>query len=475
MINIRLPKYSYSPRENSRGFLLVAVLGIFIVLSIIGFALLSQSADQYLLATNDYYNNNALYAAEAGIEQTVYQVNQNASFAGYTTAQTFSNDATQGKATYTTTVSGITGSNAKTILSKGEIFRYGSTTPLASRSVKVTIVGTNSTGNSVITGPGGLILGGSATITNGPVYVNGSISLGGTSSIGTAQQPLSVNVANDQCPTGTNPGSTYPQVCTNGTQPISLAYSTHIYGTVCATGQTSTGPNNNIQGGSTGSGLESGCTAPTVSTPTYDRSAQIAAVTTTASGTSNTYVCGSWPFNRTWTANLELTGNVGVGSSCNVTIKGNVYITGNLTINGASTITVDNSLGTTQPVVIVDGTITVGGSASLVANSSGTGIKFISYKSAASCGASCTSLSGNDLYNSANQTTVNIGGAVNLPGMAFQAYWGELVLAGSGHVGAVAGQTINMSGAGTVVFGTTLSSGTQTWTITSYQQVYGSL
>lgn len=461
--------------KNSRGFLLVAVLGIFIVLSVIGFALMSASADQYTLATNDYYNNNALYAAEAGIEQTVYQVNQNTSFAGYTTAQTFFNNTTQGKATYTTTVANVSGSNAKTVISKGEIFRYNSTTPLASRSVKVTIVGTNSSGNSVITGPGGLILGGSATITNGPVYVNGAISLSGAASIGTSQQPLNVNVANDQCPTGSNPGSTYPTVCTNGTQPISLAYSTHIYGSVCATGQTSTGPNNNIQGGNGGSGLEAGCTAPIVSTPTYDRSAQISAVTTTAAGTSNTYTCQSWPFDRTWTANLELTGNVTIGSSCNVVIKGNVYITGNLTINGASTITVDNSLGTTQPVVIVDGTITVGGSASLVANSSGTGIKFISFKSAASCGASCSSLSGNDLYNSSIQTTVNIGGAVNLPGMTFQAYWGQLTLAGSGHVGAVAGQTINMSGAGTVVFGTTLSSGTQTWTITSYQQLYGSL
>jgi hypothetical protein len=107
----------------------------------------------------------------------------------------------------------------------------------------------------------------------------------------------------------------------------------------------------------------------------------------------------------------------------------------------------------------------------MIANTSGTGIEFISFDSAASCGATCTSLSGNDLYNSSQLTTVNIGGAVSLPGMIFQAYWGELVLGGSGHIGAVAAQTINMSGAGTIVFGTTLSSGTSTWTITSYQQL----
>jgi Tfp pilus assembly protein PilX len=461
-----------SLQRNQRGFLLVTVLVISIILTIIGFALLSGETDQYVLSSNSTYSVNALYVAEAGIEQSIHQLNQDDTFTGYSSPQTFFNNTTQGDGAYTTTVADISGGNAKTITSVGKIYRGNSTTPVSQRTVKVTAVGTSSSNYSVQTGPGGLSLGGSANITNANVYVNGTLSLSGASKIGTAQTPVTVDVANDACPTGTSPGATYPAVCTGSTQPISLAYSTNIYGTVCATGQTSTGPNNNIQGGSSGQGLQSGCTAPVVSTPTYDRSTQIAAVTTTAAGTSNTYTCQSWPFNRTWPANLELTGNVDIGGSCNVDIKGNAYITGNLSIDGASTSTVDDAVGTNRPVVIVDGTITVGGSAALVANSSGTGIEFISFKSAASCGSACTGLTGNDLYNSQKQTTVNIGGAVNLPGMIFDAYWGKLVLGGSGHVGAVAGQNIDMSGAGTVVFGTTLSSGTQTWTITSYQQVY---
>jgi hypothetical protein len=297
--------------------------------------------------------------------------------------------------------------------------------------------------------------------------------MSGASQIGTNSQPLAVNVAYDSCPAGSSPGSTYPVVCTSG-QPISVSGSPTIYGSVCATKQTSS---TDIKTGNGGQGLEAGCNAPVVSTPTYDRLSQVNAVTTTASGTSNTYTCQAFPFNRTWPANLKLTGNVSIGSSCNVTINGNAYITGNLNIGGAATITVANSVGTTRPVVIVDGTITVGGSAAMIANSSGTGIEFISFDSTNSCTIStssttyCSSLSGNDLYNSSRVTTVNIGGAVNLPGMVFQAYWGELVLGGSGHIGAVAGQTINLSGAGTIVFGTTLSSGTSTWTITSYQQV----
>ncbi|MGH7237661.1 MAG: hypothetical protein ACREGF_03950, partial [Candidatus Saccharimonadales bacterium] len=229
---------------------------------------------------------------------------------------------------------------------------------------------------------------------------------------------------------------------------------------------------NNIQGGKTGSGLKAGCTAPIVSQPSYDRAAQISAVTTTASGSSNSYVCNSFPFNRIWPGNLELTGNVNIGSSCNISVTGNVYITGNLTIGGASRLTVSSSAGTTRPVIIVDGTINVGGSAAMIANSSGTGMQFISFKSTAPCSPACTSVTGNDLKSSQSLQTVTVGGAVNLPGMIFQAYWSKISLSGSGNIGAAAGQTVDMSGAGTVVFGTELSSGSKTWTITSYQPIY---
>jgi Tfp pilus assembly protein PilX len=465
----KLPKRS----DHQRGYILVAVLWVSIVLTIIAFALLSGGSDQYTLASVNLYSTNALYTAEAGIEQTISQLNLNGSFTGYSTAQTFFSSSAQGTGTYTSTITNVTGSNAKTITATGIVTRYKVTSPVASRTIKVTVVGTGATSDSVFSGPGGLILSGSANITNGPVYINGLLNMSGAAQIGTNSQPLSVNIANDACPTGSNPGSTYPTVCTSG-QPITASGSPTIYGSVCATGQTSS---TYIKTGNGGQGLETGCTAPVVSTPTYNRLAQISAVTTTASGSSNTYTCQQWPFNRTWPANLELTGDVTIGSSCNLDVMGNVYITGSLNIGGAATITVDNSAGTTAPVIIVDGTITVGGSAAMVANSSGVGIDFISFDSTASCTTStsattyCATLSGNNLYNSSQLQTVNIGGAVSLPGMIFQAYWGELLLGGSGHIGAVAAQTINMSGAGTIVFGTTLSSGTSTWTISSYQQV----
>lgn len=455
------------------GYFLVSTVVIMLFLTAIGLTVAELSTLQYQHTKRQTYTENAQLLAEASIEQSVSQLNTDDSFAGYTTAQTFFNNTTQGKGTFTSTVTDNADGNSKTIIAEGKLYRKSTdATPYVNRKIKAIVVGTSSSGYSVLTGPGGLILSGSANITNSHVYVSGKISMSGSSKIGTYNNPVNVDVANNACPSGASPGPTYPQVCTDGTQPITLAHSTAIYGTVCATGQTSTGPNNNIQTGNGGGGLQAGCTTPVTSPPTYDRQAQINAVTTTGAGNSNTYVCNSWPFTRNWPANLKLTGNTSIGGSCDVTITGNVYITGNLDLGGASKIRIANSLGTTRPTVIVDGTITVGGSASVIANSSGTGVQFISFKSTASCSPSCTSVTGNDLKNSQALQTISVGGAVNLPGVIFNAYWSKVALSGSGNVGAAAGQTVDLSGAGTVIFGTELASGSKTWKITSYQPLY---
>lgn len=458
-------------KKQQDGMMLVSILIITAVLVLIGFSIASLTISQYSISNKKVFVANSLMVAEAGIEDAVQKINEDESFAGHTTEQVFFDNETQGRGVYTTAVTSSPDGNSKEITSTANVYRFGRNTPESTRIIRVNIVGTSSDGYSVHTGPGGLILGGSANITNSDVFVNGNITLTGASRIGTFAQPVNVNVAHKSCPTGNNPGPTYPTVCTSG-QPISLQQSTFIYGTVCATNQTSVGPRNggNILPGSSGQGLQLGCIAEPVNTPTYNRTAHINAVTTTASGTSNTYVCNQWPFTRSWPANLSLTGNVSVGSSCDITINGNAYITGNLSIGGASKIRVADSVGTNRPVVIVDGNITVNGSAQMIANSSGTGIQFISFRSTAACSPNCTAVTGTDLKNSQNLETVSVNGGVNLPGMIFQSYWGKATIGGSGSIGAAAGQTVDMSGAGTVTFGTELSSGVRTWTITSYQQ-----
>lgn len=451
----------------------MAALFIIIFIVGIGLALAGLVASQYSTTSREMFADNAIQVAEAGIEESVNALNANNNFAGYTTPQTFFDNSTQGKGVFTTSVTNNSDGKSKSIVSTAEVYRNDSaTTAYVTRAVKVTVVGTASSGYSVFSGPGGLILGGSANIVNSSVYVNGYLSLSGRAQIGTSSNPLQVHVANYQCPHGG--GSTYPALCTDGTQPITTSGSAQIYGSVCATGQTnSTG----ISGGNGGSGLESGCVAPNTSPPTYDRAAQIAAVTTTGSGSDNTYNCSKYVsgqgFTRTWPANLELTGNVSATSSCNLTVTGNVYITGNLTIGGAAQIKVADSVGTTRPVIIVDGTISVAGSGSITPNSSGTGIEFISFKNSTG-NPGVTSLTGSQLYTSQSQQVIDVNGGSNLPGTIFDAYWGEVTIAGSGTIGSAIGQTVNLSGAGTVTFGTSLASGTQTWTIRSYQRIYNS-
>lgn len=256
-----------------------------------------------------------------------------------------------------------------------------------------------------------------------------------------------------------------------------------IIGTTCATGQTqskfpeSQYNNNPPQiraGASGGSGLVPGCVAQEVAMPTYDRAAHLLRMTTTGSATDNTYNCSNWispvGFVRTWPANLRLNGNVNIGSSCDLTITGDVYVTGNFTIAGGATVRVANSLGTTVPKIVVDGTVNIGGGGRVITNTSGTSAQIISYKSTAPCSPACTNVTGTDLYNSRNQTNVTVNGGGSYAGLGVWAYWSRVKIDGAGLVGAVTGQTIDMQGAGNITFGTSLSSGTTIWTIRSYQR-----
>lgn len=459
--------------KNDSGFILPTLLSFSLALIFFITALSTITINQYNRTTKTIVRYNAIQIAEAGIEQTMLELNNDEDFTGYS-EQLFYNDPEIGRGVFETTVENAPGTNAKFITSTGKLYSYNSTTDLKNtKKIRVTAVGTGSEGYSVFSGPGGLVLGGSANITTSDVFVNGTITLNGSARIGTNSNPVNVNVAHLACPTGNSPGPTYPQICPSGsTQPIDLKNSTYIYGTVCATNQTSTGPRNNILPGVGGLGLVLGCSTPAGTVPNYDKATHVAAITTTAASTSNTYVCNSWPFNRTWPANLQLTGNVSVASSCDVTINGNTYITGDFNLGGNAKFRVADSLGSTRPIVLVDGKITINGSAQTIANASGTGIQFVSMKASATCNPNCTSLSGNELKTSQSQETISVGGGVNLPGMVFQANWGKLTLAGSGSIGAAVGQTVDMSGAGNVTFGTELSSGEKTWTITSYQQIF---
>ena len=473
--------------KNASGFVLPALIAFIVVfmISVVGIA--GITVQQNARTNDSVVLYNADQAAEAGIEQTILALNASSSFTGYA-EQDYYNDPDAGRARFTTSVVDAPESNAKFITSTGTMYAYNeSTNPKSTRTIRVTVVGTGSSSYNVYGGPGGLILGGSANILNSDVYVGGYLELNGGSKIGSENGPVTVNVANKRCPSGNNPGATYPAVCSTG-QPIIISdwSSVAILGTTCATGQTQSkfpeSPYNNnppqIRAASSGgAGLVSGCVAPEVSPLGYDKATHVSNVAITSSATDNNqYACTNWRSNgewaRTWPANLRLNGNSNISSSCDITLNGDVYITGNFTLGGGAKLRVPDSVGTTPPTVLVDGKIDVGGGASIVTNAQGTSVRFVSVRSNAACNPNCTALSGNALKSSQNLETIKVSGGVNMPGSSFNAVWGKLTVSGSGSVGQAAGQTIDMSGAGSITFGTGLDSGDKTWKITSYQRIF---
>ncbi|MCA9347906.1 hypothetical protein KC867_00690 [Candidatus Saccharibacteria bacterium] len=483
LLQKHLPTYYRTQQNlsvNDRGTIFITALIVGLLLTFVGISLADTSTRQLRTTNEKLYRTNAFLTAEAGIERSLYELNIDNDFSGYEDEVEFFNYDNKSRGTYTTEVSSGTG-NEKILTSTGRVFRSNGNLE-SERKIKVSLVGTASSIPSVYAGVGGLSLGGSARINNSDVHVNGRITMSGAASIGSDTNPVNLTVANYACPNTTNPGPSYPSLCT--TQPITIPNwgSTLIIGSTCATGQTQAKfPESQwntslpqIRAGSTGGdGLIPGCVASPTEMPTYDRSAHINKMTTVGTMSNINYNCSQWQsgtnFTRTWPANLQLTGNVDLTSSCDLTITGDVYITGNLTIGGAATIRIAESLGNTVPTIVVDGTINAGGGGKILANSSGTALRLISFRSYNNCHPSCT---GNDLKLSQDMQNVTVDGGGQYPGSAFQAYWSTIKISGSGLIGSAMGQKVDMSGAGNITFGTNLSSGTTTWTIRSYQYDY---
>lgn len=453
-------------QESERGFIVPTIVIIMVILTVSALALADFSISRLSRLNTNYFATNSLLSAEAGAEQTLYRLNQDNNFTGYGSEQQFFSNNTQGRATYQTTVTAGGVSNEKIITSTGRIFRHSSDTqPLVTRKVRLLVVGTSTSDSyAVQAGTGGLTLTGSATIANGPVYINGGISMSGAARIGSASVPVDVSVANFRCPLSA-PYTTYPSLCSASSgQPIGAnIYSNRIYGDVCATHQTTGSYMSN-------SGLIAGCQAPFLPLPDHNRTAVTGNIS--SNQTAAQASCGG-ATSKSWPANLKITGNVTISGSCSLTINGNVWVTGSLTIDGAARVIVANS-ASVAPTLMVDGAsgIVLGGSGRIIPNTNNIAALGVTYRSAGACSPDCASVSGADLKNSEATTTVSISGAAQAPGTLFYARWSRAVIAGSGSTGGVMGQRIDISGAGNVVFGTKLSSGTSVWSIKNYQQIF---
>jgi hypothetical protein len=459
-----MKKMSFKDRLRSQeGQILITMIIVIPALILIVSAYLSLSTSGYRLERRDQFRTQAQMAADAGADYGVEQVNQNNAWTGTGGEVTLQSDSTK-KVTYQIAETDNS-STSKTLLITGRAY-FPASAGSAIETVKVNVDLREVTSGSfsVASGEGGLIMKNSSKITGGSVLVNGTISMQNTAQIGLSTSPVeNVQVADAVCPVPAD--ATYPRTCTAGDhqpQPISIANTAKIYGSVSANNQTD-GTNMLSPGLVAGSGVN------TQSLPTYDRAAQKAAVTTTI---NNGFSCSNG--SQTWSANTKIVGNVSISNKCKVTVQGNVWITGNFSMINQSQLIVANSLGTTKPVIMVDGSTgaSFGNSATLTSNASGTGFEIITFYSKAACSPDCSSVTGTDLNSSRSVITINLQQSATGAQTIFYAYWSEVDIANSGQLGALIGQTILLENTGTITFTTSTGLGTSSWVVNGYRRAF---
>ena len=447
--------------KNKNGSILVSMVIIFPFFIAILTAYMNSAVSGFRTARSDQFRTLAQFGADAGIDKAMEQLNNDNTWTGSTGEVTLQDDSTA-KVTFETSVSD-NGSLKKVIAATGRSYRSSTaTTPESTIKILVDVKGVQSQSFSIITGVGGLEIYNNAKVLGGDVFVNGSITMANSAQIGLQTNPIKLQVAHQSCPNP--PDSTYPRLCSDGEngEPINLSNSAHIYGDVKANNQTSTS-------GMSDPGLTSGSGVSPQALPPHDRDAQKAAVTQTTTGSAASCTNNS---SISWPANLKITGDVTISHKCQVTISGDVWITGTLTMSNSAQIIVSDSLGTTRPNIMVDGQYSsLSNSAEIVSNNQSTGAQLITYWSSASCSPDCSDVTGTDLANSRNTTSISLDNSASGPETIFYAKWSKIEVSNSGQIGALVGQTIALTNSAAVTFGSSVGTGSITfWLIDGYRK-----
>jgi hypothetical protein len=81
-------------------------------------------------------------------------------------------------------------------------------------------------------------------------------------------------------------------------------------------------------------------------------------------------------------------------------------------------------------------------------------------------------VTGTDLYNGRNTTTIQLSNNAEGPNTEFYARWSRVQLSNGGNIGALVGQTVELNNSAAVTFGTEVSgvSGVVGWVIDSYKR-----
>lgn len=446
---------------NQRGSLLIPIIVMvpFLVLTIMNYMQLNASS--YRLAKQDQFNTHAQLAADAGVDFAAQQLVTDGSWPGTPTPVTLS-DSQNVRTTYEVNVVDIN-ANTKNIVATGKTYRpSNSTTPKSSVTLTVGMRPVRSGSYSVVTGVGGLIMRNNSRIVNGNVFVNGTLSMSNSAQIGLSILPVNVKVAHQSCPIPAT--ASYPAVCTSG-QPITMSGNSRIYGRVEATNQTDGANMSNT-------GLVANSSVSPVALPDdHDRNAQKAAVAYTRTGADASCSSGT----KAWQANTRIDGNVVISGGCTVIIEGNVWVTGNFEMRNSAILKVQEGVSA-APVIMVDGSAgaVLRNSSTILPTISGlVGSRIITYYSTGSCSPDCSTLTGAALYNSQQYTTINLENSASGAQTEFYSRWTKTTAGNAGTIGALSGQTVELTNTISITLGTTVTGfGDTIWVIDSYRRTF---
>jgi len=456
-MNIQSMSYAQRSQQGSALISMIIVIPFLILITVL---YMNLAVSSFQVAKKDQSQTYAQLSTDAGLDYGLQQVNVDPLWTG-TAGQIEVQNENGVRTTYELSLATID-TKRKTLTSTGRTFRPVTSTVAAStKTIKVELRAVSSGSYSIVTGVGGLFMSNSAKIVGGDVLVNGEIKMTNTSQIGLSTNPVRVEAAHQNCPVPAD--ANYPRLCTVGEngQPIFIDGSAHIYGTVKA--------NNQTNGASmTNPGLTPGSIAAQA-LPPHDRPAQKTAAVNNLTGAAAS--CTTNGATRNWPANVKITGDVVISQSCKVTINGDVWITGKLDMNNSAKMIVAASLGTTMPTVMVDGaSAKFSNTTALVSNINGTGLKLITYTSKAACSPDCANVAGMDLFNSRNDETISLDNSATATESIFYARWTKVSLKNSGGIGALIGQTVQLSNTATVTFGSAVGTGTTFWVLDGYRR-----
>ncbi len=465
--------------EQDHGIILVGALIVTFFFLFVSVALAEFGISHYSSTRRSLMEASTLNAAEAGADAFMNGINNDTNYQGTTSAPsgatnscsgytispvTLVSNSPQGKVTYESCVKNGTIAGEKVVESTGKVYQPSTaSTPRVTRKVRLIINQSTSPNYSVMTGPGGLSLSNNVHIYAGPVYVGGKLNLSNNSSIGTAANPVATYVADIACPSPAT--AAFPTACTSGNS-ITTGAGAHIYG--------DTHVLNNVDDASrlTNSGLVDHIVPP-IGLPVANHSTLTSGLSNAGSMASKSCSGGVMHLNGHYTSSSSTT--LTVNNNCTIYLDGDVWLDGNLNIGNNVTLKPANSLAT-PPNLIIDGStgFISGNNTFVTANSSNVGFALYTFWSAdAGCSPDCSSVTGTNLANSQNVTTINISN--NTTGSAnifFYARWSKLILSNNTTVGQLMGQTIQLDNNGTIQFSSTSGGFPNGWDVRYYEQVY---